>query len=44
MTRLREDAEHLDGQRGSLAPQDDVTVIVLDVTDEGHPSTSIPFS
>lgn len=41
---LREFAQHLDAQSGSLAPKDDVTVIVVDVTAEGPLLRTVPFT
>ena len=41
---LAEFAAHLDGQSGSLAPKDDVTVILLDVTTDGPTAPALPYT
>lgn len=41
---LAEFAQHFDAQLGSLAPKDDVTAIVVDVTCEGPLISSVPFT
>jgi phosphoserine phosphatase RsbU/P len=41
---LHEFAQHLDRQSGSLAPKDDVTVILVDVTSEGPHLSSVPYT
>jgi serine phosphatase RsbU (regulator of sigma subunit) len=41
---LAEFAEHFDAQSGSLAPKDDVTAIVVDVTTDGPLISSVPFT